>query len=57
MQIYTSNMCATVLQCTYGILDKDSVIESKERNNGWMIHALKHKHLYFEKEQEKYEDF
>lgn len=57
MQIYTSNMCATVLQCTSGILDKDSVIESKERNNGWMIHALKHKHLYFEKEQEKYEDF
>ena len=57
LQIYTRNMCGPVQTCTYGILDKDSVIENKERNTGQLIHALKHEHLYFEKEHEKYEDF
>ena len=34
------------------LIDKDSLIENKERNTGRLIHALKHEHLYFEKEYE-----
>ena len=33
-------------------IDKDSLIENKERNTGQLFQALKHKHLYYEKEYE-----
>ena len=34
------------------LIDKDSLIENKERNNGQLFQALKHEHLYYEKEYE-----